>query len=64
MLDSRSCVEQDGPGLIPDPSSAIHLVHNMDLRDKVMQEFRQAFEDEDDVSPSPSLTLRLASTDD
>jgi hypothetical protein len=52
MLDNRSCVEQEGSGFIPNPRRAIHLVHNMDLRDDAMEQFRRAFEDGDDVSPS------------
>ena len=63
MIDNRKCVEQDSPGFIPNPHGALHLVHNMDLRDTVMAEFRQAFEEDDNVSPSPPTLRCLTSTD-
>jgi hypothetical protein len=63
MIDNCKCVEQDSPGFIPNPCRAIHLVHNMDLRDIVMAEVRQAFEEDNDMSPSPPTLRRLTSTD-
>ena len=57
LWDDRDRAEQEMTGFIQDPLHAIERLHNMDLYEVVMEQFRKSFVENDDVS---HLSLCLA----